>query len=293
MNTKYKSSRIKRLSFNRIFVSKAEVKHTNSKSIITIYTYNREKIALLKKIQKLIGIGFLNKGFIQKVKLNLINKIFLFFFKGKKIYSNINTNLFQKAIRLIFSKKLILIRRFILKLHLNKFKSEEKFLQRLAKLISKFYKKKIEFNIINLKSIVLNSDLFTEIMTLKLKKRKINVLKLMNIILTKVKLLKINRLKERSRKIKTINYDLFENKYRNPNLNFILNTSLNSKETFNKFFSKLYDEENNIIEKNNKISIKKTLLKNIKYKTLGGIRLEVKGRLTRRYRADRALFKVK
>jgi hypothetical protein len=30
----------------------------------------------------------------------------------------------------------------------------------------------------------------------------------------------------------------------------------------------------------------------IKYKNMGGIRLEAKGRLTKRYRADRALFKI-
>lgn len=35
------------------------------------------------------------------------------------------------------------------------------------------------------------------------------------------------------------------------------------------------------------------IFENIKYKNIGGLRLEVKGRLTRRYRADRAIFKVK
>ena len=35
------------------------------------------------------------------------------------------------------------------------------------------------------------------------------------------------------------------------------------------------------------------IFNSIKYKNMGGIRLEIKGRLTKRYRADRALFKVK
>jgi hypothetical protein len=35
------------------------------------------------------------------------------------------------------------------------------------------------------------------------------------------------------------------------------------------------------------------IFNSIKYKNMAGIRLEIKGRLTRRYRADRALFKVK
>ena len=46
----------RRKSLNKIFVSKAEIKHTNSKAIITIYIYNREKLTLLKKIIKLINI---------------------------------------------------------------------------------------------------------------------------------------------------------------------------------------------------------------------------------------------
>ena len=47
---KYISRKRKRKSLNKIFVSKAEIKHTNSKAIITIYIYNREKLTLLKKI---------------------------------------------------------------------------------------------------------------------------------------------------------------------------------------------------------------------------------------------------
>jgi hypothetical protein len=35
------------------------------------------------------------------------------------------------------------------------------------------------------------------------------------------------------------------------------------------------------------------LFNKIKYKDMAGIRLEIKGRLTKRYRADRAQFKVK
>ena len=49
INSKFLSPKNKRLSLNKIFVSKAEIKHTNSKVRITIYTYNREKLILLKK----------------------------------------------------------------------------------------------------------------------------------------------------------------------------------------------------------------------------------------------------
>jgi len=41
----------RRLSFNKIFLARPEIKHTNSKAIITLYAFNREKFALLKKIK--------------------------------------------------------------------------------------------------------------------------------------------------------------------------------------------------------------------------------------------------
>ena len=40
-------------------------------------------------------------------------------------------------------------------------------------------------------------------------------------------------------------------------------------------------------------NIHNTIYNSIGYKNMGGIRLEVKGRLTKRYRADRAVYKVK
>ena len=43
----------RRLSFNKIFLARPEIKHTNSKAIITLYAFNREKFALLKKIKLL------------------------------------------------------------------------------------------------------------------------------------------------------------------------------------------------------------------------------------------------
>ena len=64
---KYISRKKKRKSYNKIFVSKAEIKHRNSKAIITIYVYNREKLTLKKKIIKLRKI-------FAKLMVLLINK---------------------------------------------------------------------------------------------------------------------------------------------------------------------------------------------------------------------------
>ncbi len=304
INNKFRSPRIKRLSLNKIFVSKAEIKHTNSKATITIYTYNREKLVLLKKI-KMIKNLFYKKILSLLYNDNKLNQ-------QKNITASVGLRL--KTILTLLHKELILFRRFKLKLSLNEYKFEEKFLYKLSKLISNFYNKKVEFNLINMKSIVLNSDFFTKILSLKLKNRKANIIRLMNIILNKVKFPEVNRVREKSLMIKNVNMDLIDNKYKNINLNSIMSASVVDRKykldnVFNNLYYNLMLEQNistpsqsaNILPESTLKSIDapdfgkiyEIIFNSIKYKNMGGIRLEIKGRLTKRYRADRALFKVK
>ena len=91
----------------------------------------------------------------------------------------------EKIIKKLLIQELKVIRRFKLRLNFNKYKFEEKFLFKLSKLISKYYGKKVEFNIVNLKSISYNSDIFTEILALKLKKQKSNPMDNINSLLAK------------------------------------------------------------------------------------------------------------
>lgn len=272
------------LSLNKIFVSKAEIKHTNSKAIITIYTYNREKVALLKKINYLKK----RKFFFLKRKNLFFKKISLLLNKSNESYSlGQNSSLYNKTIRALIYKELLLIRKLKLKLSLNKSKFEEVFLHKLSKLISKFYNKKVEFNIINLKSVVLNSDFFTKILALKLRDRNTSPVKTMKAILNKVFLPKVNSLQEKSPVIKTVDFNLIENKYEVLNIRSIIK---------NNDLDKLLNELYYSIIINNRNDYKKiyeTIFNSIKYKNMEGIKLEVKGRLTKRYRADRAIFKFK
>jgi len=302
INNKFRSPTIKRLSLNKIFVSKAEIKHTNSKAIVTIYTYNREKRVLLKKIKMIKSL------FYKKILSLLYNDDKL---NQQKIITT-STGLRLKTILTLLHKELIIFRRFKLKLSLNNYKFEEKFLYKLSKLISNFYNKKVEFNIINMKSIILNTDFFTEILSLKLKDRKVNVVRLMNIILNKVKFPEVNRVREKAFIFKTVNMDLIENKYKNLNLNSIISgPAVLGKNKLDNVFNNLY--YNLMVEQNTRSqsgdNLQKSALKitdapdfgkiydiifnSIKYKNIGGIRLEIKGRLTKRYKAERALFKVK
>ena len=89
-----------------------------------------------------------------------------------------------------FILNLRLFRKLKLDFHLNKSKFEEKLLYRLKNLIIQYYNKKVEFNFVNLKSLIFNSDLFTYILTLKLKKEKDKprIIRLMKFILNKAKM---------------------------------------------------------------------------------------------------------
>jgi hypothetical protein len=78
-------TRFRRLAINKIFISKAELKHTSSKVIITLYIYNEEKRILLNRLKRIEAILFpyfnitLNEGYEDKIlslkdKLNSIQK---------------------------------------------------------------------------------------------------------------------------------------------------------------------------------------------------------------------------
>jgi hypothetical protein len=173
-----------------------------------------------------------------------------------------------------------------------------------------------------MKSLVLNSDFFTKILSLKLKDRKVNIIRLMNIVLNKVKFPEVNRVREKAITIKSVNFDLIDNKFKNLNLNSIMaarSASLAENYNMDKLLNSLYYNlmmlrstpaasqlkkniqgpfdgstvDNSLSRPLDYKKIYEIIFNSIKYKNMGGIRLEIKGRLTKRYRADRAVFKVK
>jgi hypothetical protein len=200
-------------------------------------------------------------------------------------------------------KLLTTIRRYRLKLSLNKYKLEEQFLCELSQLISKYYSKKVEFNIVNLKSIAYNGDIFTEILTSKIKKEKRSPILNINALLSKIVLPKVNTIIERGRLEKIVDLELVDNKFRNLNVSSIINNHNLLKDNINKLLYDIYYKTT--FEKESKLNeyvftdntyhlkIRDIILENINYKNMGGARLIVKGRLTRRYRADRAVYKLK
>jgi hypothetical protein len=136
-----------------------------------------------------------------------------------------------------------------------------------------------------MKSIFLHSDFFTKILTQKLKRRIANPLSLMGVIINRVVLPKTNKVIERSAITKNVDFNLLENKFKCYNLSSILREN-NLSELLNNLY---YNYLNNY----NNTQLYRIIFNSINYKNIGGIRLEVKGRLTKRNRADRSVFKVR
>ncbi len=330
----YVRHKLKRLSLNKIYISRPELRHTNNKVIVTIYAYNKEILSLLSAIDKLKNILYKfsrRYSFFRRriwKKFLFLNKGFSKFFyseikKGKNFnsiikYRDSKINLYNEIknkilinFKLKLRKSLLILRKYKLYLNLNKSKFEDIFLYKLGELINRFFNKKIEFNIINLHSIIFHADLFTELLKLKLKRRKrAKVMRAMRFVLNRVDLPRENLMK--GSMIKSVDFSLLENRYNNLHLAYLINKNNlyeRLKESYNDVvLKKVRYYYNNIVVNNKKslqrklfilniIRFKKYMLKykifnSIKYKNLRGIRLEIKGRLTWRYRADRSLYKV-
>jgi len=167
-------------------------------------------------------------------------------------------------------------------------------LSTLNTILKKIFKKKIEYNIINLKYFTNNPDIFTNLIALKLKGRKIGKLREVSRVLNRTKLPKVNTIQERTFVKKVL--DQFKNKYKD--LRIISNSSIGThikNMNLNSLLGSISSGNTSSSDsstKNNGPMIK-DIYNSIKYKNIGGIRIEVKGRLTPRYRADRSVYSLR
>jgi Mitochondrial ribosomal protein (VAR1) len=155
-------------------------------------------------------------------------------------------------------------------LYVNKSKFNNSYLQGLIYLIKKIYKKNIEFNLINLKYFYFNSDIFTQPLILKLRKKR-KLLRYLKACVRKARIKKI-KLNDKSKYL----FDL-DNLFK-----------LNNIDITNNLLYKLM-----LQNKTNFKYLKKIVLNYIKYKRVSGVRIEASGRLTRRYTASRSQYKVR
>lgn len=217
--------------------------------------------------------------FNKKDTLNDIFNKFNGLFENVKFYGNINLytdffkeNLLQhasekdmlkiqrnKLISKRLDKIMILYIYYVKMIYINNYKYKNWFILGLKNIISNIYKKKVEFNIVNLKYIHLNSDILSNSMAVKLKDRKKRILRVMK------KVLKLIRM---------------------PSLKFFVRSKIIERPFLDKY-------KTLSINYNTKKHLFNYIMKFIKNKRISGIRIEGKGRLTKRLTASRSLFKVK
>lgn len=277
--------RFKKLSSNKIYVSNGTFKHTNNEVIITLYVYNRQKINytffIKRKFNNLLTKNITNNLLTLRSKIqdyikknnNTILEI-LQNENNKQLYNkynSLNTRYFERNFfNFIIKKVAIKYKKYFLykqMLYINKSKFNYNYLSYLSNLLNKIYNKNVQFDIINLKYFYLNSDILTESILLKIRRDRRKLLKKLKFLLIRSKINKISKL---------INYKP------------ISKNTLNLSKNIDPISYLILNDVNK-----NKKSVKKTALSLIKYKRVTGVRLEVSGRLTRRFTASRSLSKLR
>lgn len=366
-------TKIRRYSTNRIYMSKTEMKHTNDKVVITIYTYNRSKKYLYKRlfslykkifannyrknqstinlfkpdrnffklrslIKKSKNFGLLKKLYIVRHfkrlyvnkfiydKLNVrFNRFNLFrsiytksssllnnFTYNSKVISGIlkeknlnsiinnlnnkhicsdNTNLFinrleSDYIQQVLSKEILYMNYNQLSL-IEDYRFNNIYLNKLNNIISSLYGKKVEFNIVNLKYMHLDSSILSNSMALKLRNRKNKPIRILKKALSLVKIDEKNKYRYDIQQKFSNNFNMFNmyNIHDNPThseqdmLDLVIGKLFNKKSLYSTSISNSFKN--------------KFIFRSIKLRKIRGIRLEAKGRLTKRLTASRSFYKFR
>ena len=306
-----------RYSADKLYVSRAEFKHTNTKILIIISIYNKQKSTLLRNTRKIIYINrmykiiselknrYVVKSLYLPIELykNLINnsrlvkawtsvkgdfnlkryipsqvnrlnhkgnhlfkrKVILTQ-KWKMLFLKKNPNLFNNFLSNFKNKKLYKTAQYNNWLLKNNFKLVKMLFNNtrlisfnkikfhnlgltlknlgLKSILEKIYSKKIVFKLVDLKSIHLNSDVFSSAVALKLRDRKNKAVKILRKAILQM--------------------------VRVPDLHTLIT----------------FDDTIEIMDKNN-------IVNTIKQQVVSGVRFEAAGRLTKRLTAMRAVFKYR
>jgi hypothetical protein len=142
----------------------------------------------------------------------------------------------------------------------------------------------------------LNSDIYTQAVSLKLRNRDNKLFKVLTWSLNKVKLPNVSRMTERYNVSNRDEYLI--NKIRNMYINSMFKINVDPlNNLLLDFFSRTDNLEIEIKKRSSiikrPISLYKYIIRSLKHLKLAGIRVEAKGRLTRRFTASRSVFKMK
>lgn len=202
------------------------------------------------------------------VIISKFNKISLY--KILKLFNIFKDTKYKEFIQKFLYKELRMINT-LTALQFNRFKFAD-YTTKIKNFISTIYNKKTELNLVSLKYLHLDSDMFLDSLAVKLRKKKSRLLRILRKSLKLVKRVKVFS-------------SLLEKKNA-----LTLESGLYKKADYKKIHS--VSRNNDILSKNvSKFNTRINILNNLKYKWIAGIRLEAKGRLTKRYTASRALFK--
>lgn len=321
----------KRLSSKKIFVSKLELKHTSDNVNITAYVHNMQskiytktlisldkiiKLNMLSgpeqvnlknlKFKKYSAISVNSKNYLNDVKqlnrkIKDIKNVLLLkrlvdqekekypkSSRNLQLKSAVEINALYNCIKefMFYELKKIYYKHL---LEINQFKFKDTFLFNLKRLMGKIYNKNIDINLVNLKYIYLNSNIFLDYLAIKIKHRKNNLLKTISYAVNGINLDLVNKITDVTyeKKGKILYFDSI----------YLHNTDASLKNV--DFLS--MSLKNFILIRNKAKLIKNLSIKNInksvfniiKHKTLSGVRLQVKGRLSKRATANKSIFKLK
>ena len=309
LRKKFYLKSFKNRSVNKLYVSKPEIKYSIKEVIITIYVYNREKFFLLKKLSRLnayfnyiLKINKSKKNYFKNNRLKKIDSSFknikndimfklinliplskynLNLYNNFKTDNNTSSNFFIlfklrnnkyilnniKKIFYINIKKVFMCKYYIGIIYLANYKFNNNSLIELKNKLYNIYKKKIILNIVNIKYLYLENTIFLDALMNKLNDRKKKALKVIRKGLSLGKIVKLHPLFYREKKVE-------------------------KKDTYNEL-NKLEDKLVDLINlKDNKKNKYINIISGLKNKHVSGLRVEAKGRLTKRLTASRAVYKI-
>jgi len=204
----------------------------------------------------------------------------------------------NQKLKKTFYKK---FRKYYFLIYFNNRLYKEEFISRLIdKFIKRLYDKDVDLNIVNLRKMHLNSDIFTQAVSLKLRNRDNKLYRVLKASLRKIKVWPIDKIKERQKKFMKEDFPI--NKIRNSIISsmFTFAPHKDVKDPLTNLLLGFYSDVDNLWRKKKyslktrPISLDKYLLTSIlKHNKIRGVRIEAKGRLTRRFTASRSVFKLK
>jgi len=190
--------------------------------------------------------------------------------------------------------------KYIYLLNTYKLKFTSNYISKLNTLVNGIYNKKVIFNIVNLKKIHLNSDIFTQAVALKLRNKDNKIYRVLKSSLRKINIKPISKIKERRLGRRDKNLFLVNRVRNNLISSMLINDKVKSTPTdllLDFFYTPINWLDDNIIELLSRYSssegLKEYVFKKLKHMKLRGIKIEAKGRLTRRATASRSVFKMR